>query len=133
MRELVLPDTSVWIDFFRNRDSTAVARLSRELKSAEHLVVASIVMGEVFCGAEGAQAMGIRAQMAELRPAPELDRWDFVAAAELFVQARHSGRSVRGYVDCLIAQTCIRWGYALLTSDRDFTSIAAVAPLRLLT
>jgi predicted nucleic acid-binding protein len=37
----------------------------------------------------------------------------------------------RSTIDCLIAQMYLRDGLPLLTKDRDFTSIAASPPLKL--
>jgi predicted nucleic acid-binding protein len=39
--------------------------------------------------------------------------------------------TVRGTIDCIIAQTCIAAGVEPLTMDQDFTAIARHAPLRL--
>jgi len=41
------------------------------------------------------------------------------------------GITIRGAVDCIVAQTCIVVDAELLTSDGDFTAIARYAPLRL--
>jgi hypothetical protein len=49
----------------------------------------------------------------------------------LFRRLRRRGITVRGAVDCIVAQTCIAANAELLTGDRDFAAIARHAPLRL--
>lgn len=62
--------------------------------------------------------------------APELQRADSRAAADIFRQCRRAGRRVRGLADCLLAQLCLRYGYRILGSDRDFSAIARTFPLK---
>jgi hypothetical protein len=54
-----------------------------------------------------------------------------VRAARLFRSLRTKGVTVRGAVDCIIAQTCLDTGAALLSPDADFERIARHSPLRL--
>jgi predicted nucleic acid-binding protein len=56
-----------------------------------------------------------------------------VAAARLFRALGRQGVTVRGAVDCIIAQTCIAADAELLSGDRDFAAIARRTPLRLCT
>jgi predicted nucleic acid-binding protein len=60
-----------------------------------------------------------------------LDVAGHAAAARLSRQLRRKGVTVRGTIDCLIAQTCIVAGVELLSTDHDFTAIARHTPLRL--
>lgn len=60
---------------------------------------------------------------------PTLD--SYVRAARVSRRLRRKGVTVRGAVDCVIAQTCIDLGAALLSPDADFAQIARHAPLRL--
>jgi predicted nucleic acid-binding protein len=64
-------------------------------------------------------------------PVLTLDIEGHAAAARLFRQLRRRGVTVRGAVDCIIAQTCIAAGVDLLTTDQDFASIARHTALRL--
>jgi predicted nucleic acid-binding protein len=54
-----------------------------------------------------------------------------VRAARLFRVLRRKGVTVRGAVDCVIAQTCLDSGSELLSPDSDFEQIARHTPLRL--
>ena len=54
-----------------------------------------------------------------------------VRAAHLFRSLRQKGITVRGAVDCIIAQTCLDVDAELLSPDADFERIALHTPLRL--
>ena len=67
-------------------------------------------------------------------PGSRSSRWTStgtVAAARLYRRLRSRGVTVRGTIDCVIAQTCMAAGVELLTTDQDFAAIARHAPLRL--
>ena len=69
--------------------------------------------------------MSERARAALIRlPVFALDVEGHVAAAQLFRWLRRKGVTVRGAVDCVIAQTCIASEAELLSADRDFEAIA---------
>jgi len=53
-------------------------------------------------------------------------------AAQLFRTLRGRGVTVRGAVDCVIAQVCLDLDVPLLSPDRDFKEIARHTALRLL-
>ena len=54
-----------------------------------------------------------------------------VRAARLFRSLRRKGVTVRGAVDCIIAQACLDIEAELLSPDADFERIALHTPLRL--
>jgi hypothetical protein len=54
-----------------------------------------------------------------------------VRAARLFRSLRRKGVTVRGAVDCVIAQACLDAGAELLSPDGDFERIARHSALRL--
>ena len=56
------------------------------------------------------------------------DRQDHIYAAELRNRCRRKGVQV-GTIDALLAQLCIRHELTMLTTDKDFHNIAAVASL----
>jgi predicted nucleic acid-binding protein len=58
------------------------------------------------------------------------DRQDHIEAADLRNRCRRSGIQI-GTIDALLAELCIRHGLTLLTTDNDFSRIAARFPLRL--
>ena len=129
---MMVVDTSVWIDFLNGHDSAHAAYLARAIGAGESIAVPGVVLTEVLLGLKTEnQAASIADLMTAFTPVTELSGQGHADAARLYRLCRSKGFTVRSTIDCLIAQTCLRDGLPLLTKDRDFTSIAAFAPLKL--
>ena len=129
---MLVVDTSVWIDFLNGHRSPEADYLAACLADDVPLVVPGLVCAEVLAGLRTeAEAARIGSLLASLDPAPEPTTDDYRVAAAIYRSCRRAGRSVGAIVDCLIAQICLRNGYALLTRDGDFERIAASTGLRL--
>ena len=128
---LIVVDSNAWADFFNGVETPHVERLDAALRDEEDLAVLPIVVTEVLQGfrTDG----GFRAAEAVLvsLPAIQPDLGCHVRAAELFRSLRRAGVTVRGAVDCVIAQTCLDLDALLLSPDRDFAHIARHTGLRL--
>ena len=127
---MIVVDTTVWADWFNGDDSPAVDRLALALERHEVGLIPP-VLTEILQGfradADFERARGLLTQL----PVLALDLDGHVAAARLFRRLRARGVTVRGTIDCIIAQTCITAGAELLSTDRDFAAIARHSPLRL--
>jgi hypothetical protein len=127
---VIVVDTTVWADWFKGTDSPEVDRLGLAMERHDVGLVPA-VLTEVLQGfrAEGdfERARGLLVQL----PVLALDVEGHVAAARLFRRLRSRGVTVRGTIDCIIAQTCIAAGAALLSTDHDFAAIARHTSLRL--
>ncbi|MGH8850255.1 MAG: type II toxin-antitoxin system VapC family toxin [Casimicrobiaceae bacterium] len=127
---MILVDTSVWVDFIRGRLTDAVARLRVALDRGIAAGITSLIYQEILQGAETEKAF--RDYCAFFSSQRFLHPRDPVAsherAARLYFDCRRRGLTVRSSSDCLIAQVAIEHGVALLHDDRDFMSIAKVAP-----
>lgn len=118
----LLVDTSVWSLALRRDTPSAsphVAELRRALASGETMVTTGLILQELLQGfvPEHARAQ-IIARFANV-PLVMPDHDDHIAAAHLRTTCRMAGVQL-GTIDALIAQLCIRHGYMLLSSDRDF-------------
>lgn len=51
-------------------------------------------------------------------------------AVDLYRRARRAGLTIRSSVDCLIAACALRHDLEVLHRDRDFSTLAAISPLR---
>ena len=128
---MIVIDSTVWIDFFAGRESPQLSRLRAALTDEDEVAVAPVILTEVLQGFRSDRAFErARALLVEL-PRIGLDTEGHVAAAQLYRSLRRKGVTVRGAIDCMIAQTCIRAGAELLTSDGDFLAIARHSELRL--
>jgi len=129
---VLVVDTSVWIDFLNGHRSFESEYLAACLADDVPVVLPGLVLAEILAGLKTeAEAVRVEFLLAALDPAPEPSVDDYRAAAAIYRSCRREGRSVGAIADCLIAQTCLRNGYALLTRDRDFVRIAATTGLRL--
>jgi len=127
---VVLVDTSVWIEFFRRSsefDLQAVVDL-------EEIVTCPPVIQEVLQGFNNQRSFLVAREAMLAFPVVEehLPLTAYLEAAELFRSARRAGLTVRSGVDCLIATCAIRNSLGLLHKNRDFDSLASVAPLEAL-
>jgi predicted nucleic acid-binding protein len=133
---LIVVDTAVWIDFFRETRTPHTQRLLGLIEDEAPVALTQSILYELLCGVDGHADPGSGEAGAwedALRHFPVLRHRDadYAFAAALFRTARDSGRTVRAVFDCLIAATCIRTESLLLHSDADFDRLAACTPLRI--
>ena len=127
---MIVVDTAVWADWFNGTDSPEVERLDQALDRQDAGLV-PVILTEVLQGFRSERDFQrARALLVQL-PVLTLDVEGHATAARLFRQLRSKGITVRGAIDCIIAQTCIAAGVELLSTDQDFVGIARHAPLRL--
>ena len=127
---MILVDSSVWIDFFRNRPTAQAEWLDKNLGD-EGLVVGDLILAEVLQGFtdnkgfnEARRLLGRLEQLAI--GGTELA----IEAARNYRRLRGLGCTVRGTVDVLIATRCLADGLHLLHSDRDFDAFELHLGLR---
>jgi predicted nucleic acid-binding protein len=127
---MFIVDSNTWADYFNGVDQPHIARLSEALDEGEDLAVIPMIVTEVLQGFRTdsgfRQARDVLLPLA-IQPTLECH----VRSAQLFRRLRKTGITVRGAVDCVIAQTCIDIDATLLSPDVDFEHIARHAPLRL--
>ena len=117
---MILVDSSVWIDFFRNRPSVQAEWLDRNL-GIETLVVGDLILAEVLRGFRDDRGFNeARRMLARLSQVTLGGEDTAVESARNFRKLRARGVTVRGTVDVIIATRCLSEGFRLLHSDRDF-------------
>ena len=127
---MIVVDTTVWADWFNGTDSPQVDRLDQALDRQDAGLV-PVILTEVLQGFRSEPDFErARALLVQL-PVLTLDIEGHASAARLFRRLRSKGVTVRGAVDCIIAQTCIAAGVELLSTDQDFIGIARHTPLLL--
>jgi predicted nucleic acid-binding protein len=130
---ILFVDTSVWsLAFRRDTVSSApeIVALRRGLDSGTMVVTTGLVLQELLQGFAGPRARkDLVARFAAL-PFISPDRQDHIEAADLRNRCRRAGLQI-GTIDVLLAQLCIRHSLTMLTTDRDFSGIAAKSTLKL--
>jgi predicted nucleic acid-binding protein len=126
-------DTSVWSLAFR-RDAVVTAveviTLRQSLEAGEMILTTGLVLQELLQGFARPRARQELIDRFGALPFINPDRQDHIEAADLRNRCRRSGIQI-GTIDALLAQLCIRHGLTLLTTDKDFSRVAARFPLRL--
>jgi predicted nucleic acid-binding protein len=125
---MILVDTSVLIDFLKDRRNPQTEKLDAVIDSGFPYGFTELIYQEVL---QGARTPGderrLRAYMDTqtiYRPLRGLD--SFADAASLYARCRARGTPVAGTVDCLIAQIAVENRLNLLHRDSDFDVIAKV-------
>jgi predicted nucleic acid-binding protein len=120
---LVLPDTSVWVEFSRRGARGRSATLA-ELLGAGEVATCGPVAAELLVGARGEVADRMWTTLSSL-PWAQLDQaaWHEVGAAA--GRLRRSGQTL-ALTDLAIAVAAQRAGFALWSFDSDFERITAV-------
>jgi hypothetical protein len=124
---VLLVDTSAWIELLRKP-----ARLRPEdIGDLDEIVTCLPVVQEVLQGVRDEAAFRQASSAMWAFPIVEspLGRGVVEEAVDLYRAARRAGLTIRSSVDCLIAACALRHGLAIVHVDRDFASLAQVAPL----
>lgn len=120
---MIVADSSVWIDYFRDEQTPAVRRLV-EAAQDRTLLLGDLIVAEVLQGfATEARFKEALQAFDELPCAAMAGRKIAVAAARNFRTLRAKGLTPRKTIDVLIATFCIENGHYLLHADRDFDAM----------
>lgn len=121
----VLPDTSVWIRYFRPRPDEASRHLDHLIEEREVLGCGP-VLAEILAGTPLDERVEIWRGYDSL-PWAELDRLAWRQAGEISFALARQGRSLP-LADILIAVVAVRGEAEIWTLDRDFERIRDVLP-----
>ena len=128
---MIVVDSNTWADFFNGTQTPHVERLELALQEEEDIAVLPVVITEVLQGFRSDSGFRQAERILTALPVISPDVACHVRAARLFRRLRAKGTTVRGAVDCMIAQTCLDAGALLLSPDGDFAKIARHTSLRL--
>ncbi len=125
---MILVDSSLWIDLFIDSGRFPEAR-----DRIGEFVVCGPIVQEVLQGLDPRKpaSAGLRDAFLALPAVSDPLPLDlFLEAADIFLDGRRRGYTIRSGVDCLIATIAIRNNLELWHRDRDFTTIARYTRLR---
>ena len=127
--DVILVDTSAWVEFLRDTGSQVCERVDALLDS--DVATCDPVRMEVLAGARDERHLHeLRRLLARGTSIPTVPT-DYEDAAAWYRTCRRNGDTVRKLVDCLIAAVAIRVDVELLHADADFEALARHTPLRL--
>jgi hypothetical protein len=127
---VILPDTSVWIDFFRGTPHPEALFLKEAVRQGQ-ACTCGMVVTEVLQGLADPKWRARLQQYLTLAAFLPMSFASHVLAADLYATARARGRTVRNTADCVIAACAIWHEIPLLQRDRDFRTLADISDLKL--
>ena len=120
---MVLPDTSVWVEFSRRGERGRAAALGRMLDAGE-VATCGPVAAELLAGADGALFERLWETLSSL-PWAELAPLHWREVGALAARLRREGQPLP-LTDLVIAVAAARGGHALWSFDSDFERIGTV-------
>ena len=111
---MIVADTSVWIDWFRDADKSHVDELQRLLDARLPVALTDVVLTEIL--------QGLRSDDAVARVEQRLEPFEVLRLLGL--------EDFRRTLDCLIASVCVRENVPILHADADFDHLARHTDLR---
>ena len=129
---MIIVDSSVLVDLFRGRSTSATRSFERLEQQGMPFAVPAICCQELLQGARNAHEWRLLLDYLTTQAWVGIadEQQSHVAAARIFYDCWRKGLTVRSSVDCLIAQIVLEHDGELLHDDRDFDSIRRVRPLR---
>ncbi len=125
----VLPDTSVWVRYFRPKGYEAIKREIEQVLALEAVFTCWVVKAELLVGAKDDESferlLSQLHALQEVTLTPEIWR----EAARVGYRLRREGFTVP-LPDLLVAQCAIAAGLELWHADVHYEHVRAVAPLR---
>jgi predicted nucleic acid-binding protein len=129
---VILVDSSVWIDLFRDQANSQVLLLEKAIFKRSNICVCGIILMELL--------MGIRNPKEHQRVKNNFQSLNFLdtsyetylLASDLFRSLRQRGITIRKSVDCIIAAIAIENELLLLHNDKDFQPIEKYCGLNVL-
>jgi predicted nucleic acid-binding protein len=117
---VILVDSSVWVDFFRNTATPQAEWLDANL-GVEGILVGDLILAEVLRGFKDDRGFNDARRLLGRLNQITLGGEDIaIESARNFRKLRTLGLTVRGTIDAVIATRCIADGHRLLHTDRDF-------------
>ncbi len=117
---MIFVDSSVWIDYFRLRNTRETEVLDSLLEQ-QFLVIGDLVLAEVLQGFDSERDFNnARQVLGSLLLIDVGGRKTAIQAARNYRILRSRGVTIRKTIDTFIATCCIENGFRLLHNDRDF-------------
>ena len=131
---LILPDSSVWIEFLAGRGGREADLLRSVLEEQISVVlIGDLILFEVLRGTRtAAQRRQVEAVFGPLTQIALCDPDAARRAAERYRTLRSAGITIRRSIDVLIASWCLDQDVTLLHRDRDFAPFSERFGLRTL-
>jgi predicted nucleic acid-binding protein len=124
MKEPIIIDTSVWIDFFNGIENTQVHTLIDYLENDDPIFICPTILQEILQGiSSNKQYVEIKEYLLCLNILNDDGLETALGAVKIYRTLRKKGISIRKSNDCIIAQYAFKYSLSILHKDRDFDLI----------
>jgi len=131
MPDKVLIDTSVWVDFFRKKESLVSVKV-REYLKLNQVCYAGPILVELYQGAKTQREIEILDQLFDTISYIDITRDHYYHAGMISREAARGGK-VFSTIDVILAVLAHDGGLALFSLDRHFHDISRYCALSLIT
>ena len=127
---MYLIDTSVWIDYLREKNTKAVDILEKILDSKQFFGITSVIYQEILQGASSKHDFDklVKYFSTQNFYHPKNPLASYQEAAHIYFTCRKQGITIRSTIDCLIAQISIEQDLIILHNDEDYIRLAKILP-----
>ena len=125
---MILVDTSVWIEIFRDKTGNIVKAFQKTI-GAENYVLSRFNQLELLQGAKDQKEWELLEDYLSTQYYLEASKDTWPEAARIYFELRRKGFTISSPVDCCIAQIALERGAFLLHRDKDFEKISRIRPL----
>lgn len=126
---MLLIDTSVWINLFRDKTGTVRDRL-HDLIDHRDVFLTRFSQLELLQGCRDEQEWLLLQSYLQEQDYIELSVDSWQLAARIYYDLRRQGLTVRSSLDCCIAQSALDHQLLLIHNDQDFETISQVRSLQ---
>lgn len=131
MKDKVLVDTSVWIDYFRSPDDSPLAERVNDCISSSTIIVPKVVLAELIQGAHSVKELSALGEFVEAFTVIGESETTWQAAGKLSYDLKKKGKTVN-LTDCYIAVIALENDCGILTLDKHFKDIQKISAIRLM-
>lgn len=133
-RNGILVDTSVWIDFFNNKDSAYSNLLASFIKNDEKIFICPVIYQEILQGIKDDKKYSdIKKIILNFNILNNDIMFITNEAVNLYRNLRKNGVTIRKSVDCLIASYALVNNLNLFFIDKDFENIYKNTKMKIIT
>jgi len=125
---MILVDTSVWIEIFRDKTGNIVKAFQITI-GAENYAISRFQQLELLQGASDQKEWELLENYLSTQYYLEASQNTWPEAARIYFELRRKGVTINSPVDCCIAQIALEYGAFLLHCDKDFEKISRIRPL----
>lgn len=127
---MVLVDTSIWIDFFQNKDSLHAITLEGLIKDNNRAIICGVVLQEALQGIRDNTSYELTKEKLSKLPFLDTNKETYIYASSLYRTLRRKGITIPS-IDITIASIAILNRIPLFTKDEHFKTIARYSELKL--